>query len=160
MEEQGQEQRWQHRDRNVATCAFSLVSFLQVHSVAKEGHFPSASLPLALPLGVLLSQIWLLLDTSPNSTLAFLWDEKLVISRLLSGSPLLLLPRPQTPLHPPLPQQSLQDPQCQPSEVGGRVSEIIGHQCPRQGAGHRLSFLQAMTPSKSFNLHGPPSSQV
>lgn len=150
---------WQHREGKIPTRAFSLVSFLQGHSVAKEGHFPSASLPLALPPGVLLPQLWLLLDTSPNSTLALLCDEELFISRLLSGHLLLLLlPGPQTT--PSTSRQSLQGPPVPAFRGGGRASEITGQQCPSQGAGHRLPFLHAMTLSKSFNLREPQFSQI
>ena len=125
-----------------------------------QGRSLSLSLPaLGFALGALLPQLWLLLDTSPNSTLALLRDEELVISRLFSGHLLLLLlPGPQTT--PSTSWQSLQGPPVPAFRGGRRASEITGQQCPSQGASHRLPFLHAMTLSKSFNFREPQFSQI
>lgn len=53
---------WQMRPHKNVN-AFSPVSPPQSHSVPKEGHFPSAALSLAEPLGALLPQMWLMSDS-------------------------------------------------------------------------------------------------
>ena len=46
---------------------------------AQRSLIRSASLSLALPLNTILTQMWLISDSSPSSTLAVLWDEDWVL---------------------------------------------------------------------------------
>lgn len=65
---------------------------------------------MALPLGAHLTWVWFLSDSQPTSTLALVWDEKQVVSHLISRRLLFLLPPTHTsdtlqaePAGPPVP---------------------------------------------------------